>query len=290
MSRRRRQLTALLALSAVVPVGIVALVLVGAAGSAAGSRTRVPSGLSGCGAAPGQVPDLEPAQERNAATIVDVAVARGLGVQGATIGVAVAWAESSLLNYANDGTSTLVGRAEGRQLTDAERAVARESLTFVHDRVGNNLDSIGLFQQRPMTGWGAPAELIDPATSAGLFFDRLELVPGWSALPPWNAAQLVQGSPSSDGGIYRDAYQRAVAIVADLTGPDLELLPVCPGWLTSGACLRLRPLRSARDPPMAGRRRGVDTRTVRSRPPRSARFRAGRRCCWSAPRRPRSTG
>jgi LAS superfamily LD-carboxypeptidase LdcB len=122
-----------------------------------------------------------------------------------------------LFNYANDGTSTLVGSAEGRQLNDAERAVARESLKYPHDKVGNNLDSIGLFQQRPMSGWGAPEDLIDPVKSSGLFFDRLVKVPGWQTLPPWNAAQTVQGSPSSDGGIYREMYKKAIVIVAALT-------------------------------------------------------------------------
>ncbi|WP_420120921.1 M15 family metallopeptidase [Nakamurella sp.] len=160
---------------------------------------------------------LDAAQERNARIIIGVALARGLGSTGAAIGVSVPLAESTLFNYANDGTSTLVGSAEGRQLNDTERAVARESLAFPHDRVGNNLDSIGLFQQRPMTGWGTPAELIDPATAAGKFFDRLVQVPGWQGMPPWNAAQTVQGSPSSDGGIYRDMYRQATGIVTDLS-------------------------------------------------------------------------
>ena len=104
----------------------------------------------------GTAPGLDPAQEANAKTVVGVALSRGLGPTGAAIAVAAAVAESSLYNYANDGTSTLVGSAEGRQLNDAERAVARQSLTYPHDKVGNNLDSIGLFQQRPMTGCGAP--------------------------------------------------------------------------------------------------------------------------------------
>ena len=57
------------------------------------------------------------AQERNATIVTGVALGRGLGPVGAAIGIAVALAESTLFNYANDGTSTLVGSAEGRQLT-----------------------------------------------------------------------------------------------------------------------------------------------------------------------------
>ena len=162
---------------------------------------------------------LDSAQERNARIIIGVATARGLGGAGAAIGVAAALAESSLYNDANDGTSTLVGTVEGRQLTAAERAVARESLDYPHDRVGDNLDSIGLFQQRPMSGWGPPRELIDPATSAGLFFDRLVQIPGWQSMPAWTVAQRVQGSSSTDGGIYRQVYPQAVRIVTALAAP-----------------------------------------------------------------------
>ena len=42
-------------------------------------------------------------------------------------------------------------------------------MNYPYDKVGNNLDSIGLFQQRPMTGWGTPAELINPATAPASF-------------------------------------------------------------------------------------------------------------------------
>ena len=168
----------------------------------------------------GTAPGLDPAQETNAKTVVGVALGRGLGPTGAAIAVAAALAESSLYNYANDGTSTLIGSAEGRQLNDAERAVARQSLAYPHDKVGNNLDSIGLFQQRPMTGWGAPDQLINPATATGKFLDRMVTVANWQTVSPWTVAQAVQGSPSSDGGIYRDTYQRATTIVAALdTGP-----------------------------------------------------------------------
>ncbi len=164
----------------------------------------------------GTAPGLDPAQAANAKVVVGVALDRRLGPTAAAIAMAAALAESSLYNYANDGTSTLVGSAERRRLTDAERAVARESLAYPHDKVGNNLDSIGLFQQRPMTGWGSPAELIDPATATGKFLDRMITIDGWQTHSPWTVAQKVQGSPSSDGGIYRDSHQQATAIVAAL--------------------------------------------------------------------------
>ena len=99
-----------------------------------------------------------------------------------------------MYNYANDGTSILVGSAEQRQLNDAERAVARESLSYRHDKVGNNLDSIGLFQQRPMTGWGTPAELINPC-------QRHRQVPRPNGESHWLANHLTMDRRPKGAGI-----------------------------------------------------------------------------------------
>jgi hypothetical protein len=214
-SLRHRWVGLLLGLAGILLTGCT---LAGTRGATINTISRPTTNPGDCppAAVAGTAPGLGPAQAANAKTVVSVAVGRGLGPTGAAIAIAAALAESSLYNYANDGTSTLVGSAERRQLNDAERAVARQSLGYPHDKVGNNLDSIGLFQQRPMTGWGTPDELINPAIATGKFLDRMVKVADWQALSPWTVAQNVQGSPSSDGGIYRDSYQRATAIVAAL--------------------------------------------------------------------------
>ncbi len=168
-----------------------------------------------CGAA-GQVADLSAVQSRNARIITSVAIERGLDKQAAEIAVATALAETGLINFANDGTSELYASEIDRPLSDVERAVARRSLDYPHDEVGNNLDSIGLFQQRPTTGWGAPEKLIDPASATGLFYDRLLKIPDWQSGVPWQMAQKVQSSPSANGGIYQSSYDRAVVVVDDL--------------------------------------------------------------------------
>src|SRR3954447_5898178 len=170
--------------------------MAGARGASISTIARATTGDCQSATVTGTAPGLDAAQEANAKTVVGVALGRSLGPTGAAIAVAAALAESGLYNYAKDGTSTLVGSAEGRQLNDSERAVARESLAYPHDKVGNNLDSIGLFQQRPMTGWGTPAELINSATATGKFLDQMVKVAGWQTLSPWNVAQKVQGSPS----------------------------------------------------------------------------------------------
>lgn len=64
-----------------------------------------------------------------------------------------------------------------------------------------DLDSLGLFQQRPSQGWGTSAEVTNPPVSAGLFLGGnkgrppgLVDIPAWPMLEPGTAAQRVQRS------------------------------------------------------------------------------------------------
>jgi cell wall-associated NlpC family hydrolase len=98
-------------------------------------------------------------QTENAATIVDIAVRRGLPKRAAVIAISTVIVESRLVN---------VGYG---------------------DR-----DSLGLFQQRPSQGWGSPEQVLNPAYATGIFMDRLVALPRWSTRPPGEAAQSVQRS------------------------------------------------------------------------------------------------
>src|SRR6202044_1297099 len=60
--------------------------------------------------------------------------------------------------------------------------------------LSDNLDSLGLFQQRSSQGWGTPSEELDPADATTMFVTRLLQVPGWASLPAWQSAQMVQRS------------------------------------------------------------------------------------------------
>jgi hypothetical protein len=102
---------------------------------------------------------LTDTQVRNARTIVSVVEARKLPRRAAVIAVATAMQESKLRN--------------------------------VHygDR-----DSLGLFQQRPSTGWGTDAQVLDPQHATRRFLDALQRVPNWRTLPVTKAAQDVQRS------------------------------------------------------------------------------------------------
>ncbi|MEW2413868.1 hypothetical protein AB0953_09095 [Streptomyces sp. NPDC046866] len=101
--------------------------------------------------------DMTPEQAANAATIAAVGVAKGLPDRAVTIALATAMQESAL-----------------RNLDHGDR------------------DSLGLFQQRPSQGWGTPEQIMDPVYSAGIFYDRLVEIKGYSRLPLTEAAQRVQ--------------------------------------------------------------------------------------------------
>jgi hypothetical protein len=128
----------------------------------------------------------------NAVAIIDAAVEMRLPRRAAVVGLTTALQETHLRNLAN--------------------ARVPESLKLPHQGVEANFDSIGLFQQRPSQGWGKPAELMDPKTSAKLFYARLVKVPGWQTMSVGAAAQAVQRSafPSA----YDKHQSKAEAIVA----------------------------------------------------------------------------
>ncbi|MFC4017001.1 hypothetical protein ACFOW4_03450 [Micromonospora sp. GCM10011542] len=74
----------------------------------------------------------------------------------------------------------------------------------------NDHDSLGLFQQRPSSGWGTPEQITDPAYSTTAFLKGLRQVDGWKDMPLTDAAQTVQVSA------YPDAYAQWEQQAADL--------------------------------------------------------------------------
>lgn len=125
-------------------------------------------------------------QFAHAVTIVEVGIAEKIPARGWTVALATAMQESGLRNYAND---------------NAAYPGVEESLTYPHDAVGHDHDSLGLFQQR-WPSWGSMSELMDPATAAKKFYDALEKVDGWEDMAITVAAQRVQRSA------YPDAYAK----------------------------------------------------------------------------------
>jgi hypothetical protein len=180
--RRRRRRRALLG-AVVVLAGVTALSVELA------SRTSPAPVVSACAAGPGggnaQAPGatyrLDPDQAQNAAVITAVAQRMGLADHAVTIALATAMQESRLSN-----------------------------LPY------GDLDSVGLFQQRPSEGWGTRAELLDPQYAAAAFYRQLTQIPGWQTLPVTVAAQDVQRSAAPTA--YAPWEPMARSLAAALTG------------------------------------------------------------------------
>lgn len=124
---------------------------------------------------------LTPDQAQNAALIANIAVTRGLPDHAATVAIATAMQESRLTN-----------------------------LDY------GDLDSLGLFQQRPSQGWGTAEQVSDMTYATNIFYDHLLQVPDWETIPVEDAAQEVQRSGYPELYATWDAMARAWA--AGLTG------------------------------------------------------------------------
>ncbi|MGS2614402.1 hypothetical protein ACVCAH_07700 [Micromonospora sp. LZ34] len=123
--------------------------------------------------------DLNDEQVRNVKAIIKATKKSGMHERAAVVAIATALQESKL-----------------------------ENLGHLGDR--NDHDSLGLFQQRPSSGWGTPKQITDPEYSTKAFLKGLKQVDGWQDMPLTEAAQTVQVSA------YPDAYAQWEKQAADL--------------------------------------------------------------------------
>ncbi len=175
MSKQRRLRAAMIWL---LSIGVV-IVLVVAAGLWAVSffKPGVHPLSVGCTASTGTGSySLAPDQAGNAALITAISVRRGLPARAASIGLAVALQESKLRNITH-----------------------------------GDLDSLGLFQQRPSQDWGTADEILDPVYSTNAFFNALITVNGYETLPITQAAQKVQRSAYPEAYAQREPQGKAFA-------------------------------------------------------------------------------
>jgi hypothetical protein len=137
----------------------------------------IPEPTSCTAVADRQALPLTVSQAGIAATIAGVAARRDLPVRAVTIAYATALQESKLSNPSY-----------------------------------GDLDSVGVFQQRPSEGWGTKQEIEDPVYASGRFFGALAAVHGYLTMPVYEAAQAVQHS--ADG----EAYGQYATVGAQLAG------------------------------------------------------------------------
>jgi hypothetical protein len=146
-------------------------------------------------AQPAPIAGLDQVQMDNAFIVVEVGRQMQLPPRAYIVAIATALQESNLRNLANP--------------------VVPESLKYPHEGVGQDHDSVGIFQQRPSMGWGTVAQLMDPAQAAARFYTRLVKVGGWANLGVAEAAQAVQ----------RSAFPTAYARHADRAKLIAEKMP-----------------------------------------------------------------
>ncbi|MGV9804514.1 hypothetical protein [Micromonospora chersina] len=125
--------------------------------------------------------DLNDEQTANAKAIIAATKKAGLPERAAVISIATSLQESKL-----------------------------ENLGHLGDK--NDHDSLGLFQQRPSSGWGTPEQITNPEYSTLAFLKGLKQVDGWQDMPLTEAAQTVQVSAYPDA--YAQWEQQAADIVA----------------------------------------------------------------------------
>lgn len=150
--------------------------------------TFVPELALGCTATVADVDHwLALDQSENAALISTIATQRGMPARAASIALATAMQESRLRNIDY-----------------------------------GDLDSVGLFQQRPSQDWGTVAQIMDPVYSTNAFYDVLADVPNYVNLPINDAAQIVQRSGFPHAYAQHEPLSRAFA--SALTGQSAQAL------------------------------------------------------------------
>lgn len=125
--------------------------------------------------------NLAPDQSANAGLIAGVALQRGLPARAASIALATAIQESKLRNIEY-----------------------------------GDMDSLGLFQQRPSQEWGTAQQIMNPVYSTNAFYAELEAVPDYLTIPITDAAQAVQRSAFPSAYAAHEGTARAFA--SALTG------------------------------------------------------------------------
>ncbi|RFU84566.1 peptidoglycan-binding protein [Streptomyces triticagri] len=140
--------------------------------------------------------DLGPEELANARTVIGVGKGAGISEQGQVIALMTAMQESKFVNY----------------LTPVDH------------------DSLGIFQQRPSTGWGTPEQITHVPTSSKSFYGvapfgsnpGLIQIAGWETMPPGDVCQAVQRSA------YPDRYAQWEQFARDLLASESPTVPPIP--------------------------------------------------------------
>jgi len=173
--------TGLIAAIVVVAVTAVGVTLYNVAQNARPDRTPPPDRRCVSTLDDGRTAQVDLEQAGNASLIAGIAASRNLPPRAVSIALATAFQESGIRN-----------------------------LDY------GDLDSLGLFQQRPAAGWGTPEEIMDPYYATNRFFDAMVKVENWAEEDIGDVAQAVQRSAFPDA--YDQHVERARILASALSG------------------------------------------------------------------------
>ena len=115
--------------------------------------------------------------------------------------------------------SIVVGMSVKRGLPPRAASIAMATVyqeTGIRNLNYGDLDSVGLFQQRPSQGWGSRKQLLDPYYATDKFYDALVKIDDWETADITTVAQRIQNSSYPDA--YRDHEADARVLASALTG------------------------------------------------------------------------
>jgi hypothetical protein len=115
--------------------------------------------------------------------------------------------------------STIAGVAHQQSMPRAAVTIAYATAmqeSKLHDLTYGDMDSVGVFQQRPSQGWGPARKLENPVYATTKFFRALKDIHGYQSMPVDQAAQAVQHS--ADGSAYIQYERMATEMAGAFTG------------------------------------------------------------------------
>lgn len=185
-----------------------------AGNSVEGAASKISNANDEIGAFDGLTDNLPNATTGNhvADAIIREGRRRGITDRGIQIALATALVESNMRNLANPADPV--------------------SMTMPHDGVGYDHDSVGVFQQRNNGAWGTTADRMDPARSAGMFYDRLDDA-NYNEGDPGAHAQRVQGSAFPDR--YGQRMAEAAEIMARYNATPAKVTAMADGGIMGNA-------------------------------------------------------
>ncbi len=137
--------------------------------------------------------------------------------------------------------STIAGVAHQQSMPRVAVAIAYATAmqeSKLHDLDYGDMDSVGVFQQRPSQGWGPARKLENPVYATTKFFHALQAIHGYARMPVYQAAQAVQHS--ADGSAYIQYERMADEMASAFTGQRGHAVycwsdPASPRHLDAGA-------------------------------------------------------